>query len=111
MGRRRAVDGDHKQSETVETDLETSLEVTFERHTTFSHDSNYGADADGRRGVYRVDIDDDHAEDIEVLGVALEKYPKEFQEFIIKEVDQYLEDNEPEEQEPDNDPPERDEDR
>lgn len=106
-----------KQDKDVETEIiinegaenETLYEVTFNRKTEWSHDHNYGADADGHRGVPMDFIDEDYAEDIEVRKdgdkdfVALATLPKELQEQLQKQIDNWLERNEPEyeEHEPD----------
>jgi hypothetical protein len=84
---------------------EVLFDVKFNRKTKWDYDANYGADADGNRGVPRVDVDDDCAEDItvckegECVFLPIETMAKELQERLKKAIDSWLEDNEPEEYE------------
>jgi hypothetical protein len=75
-------------------------EVTFTRVTTCTYDPDYGADADGHRGVPRTFIDEDYAEDICVDGKELKEYPEDFQKHILKEVDAYIGNSDPKCEEP-----------
>lgn len=73
--------------------------VSFQRYTLFSYDPNYGADADGNRGIPMTFIDEDYAVDISVNDSDIKDYPSYFQEEIKKEINHWLELNLPEEEE------------
>ena len=96
-----------KQEKSVDTEIiinegaenETAYEVRFNRKTEWSHDSNYGADADGNRGIPMTFIDEDYAVDISVNDSDIKDYPSYFQEEIKKEINHWLELNLPEEEE------------
>lgn len=80
--------------------------VEFERNTTFVTDKNYGADADGRRGVSATFVDEDEAEDIVVDGKPLAEWPEDFQKEVRGKVEEWMQNNDPEPEE--NDGPEHD---
>jgi hypothetical protein len=71
------------------------IDVEFERMTIWSHDPNYGADADGNRGVPCDFLDEDYADDVTVLGIPIELYPIPFRKLVMREINAWLEDNEP----------------
>jgi hypothetical protein len=76
---------------------DTYHEVTFTRMTTIEVDNNWGADADGNRGVYREFIGDDYAENIMVDGKPLcNDWTKDLQLEIEEKIEAWMRDNEPE---------------
>jgi len=88
--------------------LGTEVCIEFTR-VTEGHRENYGADADGNRGMMVGMIDSDDAEDIVVTMPSgterpFETLPDAAQRAVRREVDRYLEENEPEAE----DEPERD---
>lgn len=84
--------------------MERPFQVTFTRVTLFIHDANYGADADGHRGAPMTFIEEDYAENIYMEEKALKDLDKDVQEKVQAEVDAYIENNEPIDDEPDFDP-------
>jgi len=74
---------------------EAVLMVDFERVTTWAVDGSYGADADGRRGVRTVFIEDDEATDIFVDGEPIKSQPEHIQKLVDKEIAAWLKKNEP----------------
>lgn len=83
---------------TVEIELEIDgefYEVTFERETTFSIDSDYGADADGRRGVRMEFVEDDNESDVMIAGKPLEEYPQVFQQKADAAIHKWMDENIP----------------
>jgi hypothetical protein len=74
---------------------ETYHSVTFNRITIIEVDKNYGADADGNRGVYREFIGDDYAENIIVDGKPLcNEWSRDLRLEIEEELEAWLRDNE-----------------
>lgn len=69
---------------------EKCYEVEFERVTKLYYEYNYGADIDGNRGVPRIFIEDDYAEDIYVNGKRLEIYSDELQVKVKEEIEQFI---------------------
>jgi hypothetical protein len=83
--------------------------IEFTRVTVTTHDPNYGADADGNRGVPRDEIDEDYAEDIRVSFTPdmLENFdtlPEGIRALVTAAIDTYIAMHEPEwEEEPERD--------
>lgn len=81
----------------IEIEIGSSFfDVSFTRTSKVTKDSNFGADADGRRGEPVEFIEDDYAESIYVDNLALEEYDTEFQVKVRAEVDNWLNENEAE---------------
>lgn len=92
------------RTEDCEFELDTvEGKATFTRSWTMEVDGNYGADADGRRGESRTFIEDHGATDVYVNDKPLAEYSKEFRDAVDKEVQAYLDTNEPDcsDEEPD----------
>ncbi len=70
--------------------------IAFDRTTVFSHDSSYGSDADGNRGMAVDLVDDDWADHIQLDGVNRVELDLETRQAVDEAVEQYLEDNDPE---------------
>jgi len=91
--------GDRSLVKDIEVDIEVGIEtydVTFTRYTTIEHEADYGADADGNRGIARDFIGDDYAKDIFVNGKPIADYDKKIQEEIERGIDLYINENDPE---------------
>ena len=87
-----------KHTKQVDTEIEVYGEIVpvrFERHFEIAYDSNYGADADGNRGMPMTFVEDDYAEDIVVDGIPLIEMTPETQTVVNQEIDSWLESNEP----------------
>lgn len=83
------------------------FEVQFTRKTYWEHDSDYGADADGRRGEAIDFVEEDRADAVMVkvaeVYVKLEEVNDEIRTRIEEAIDAYLRDNEPDAPESDYD--------
>ena len=80
----------------VDTDLQiggTDYSVTFTRVSKLSIE-NWGADADGNRGIRRTSIDEDYADNVRVNDIPIEKCPLLFQALAEKAIDTWLNKNE-----------------
>lgn len=91
--------------------------IEFDRVTSFDTDPNYGADADGNRGMSMTSIDEDAAENIVVSwdddkdtydNVPVADLPEARRTDVQALVDAYLEKNDPEVPEGDEDGPDDD---
>lgn len=69
-------------------------DVSFERTSEIETDSDYGADADGRRGVSVDFIESDKVSDVVIDGKNLEDYSEDFQKKANASIEEWLEDNE-----------------
>lgn len=94
----------------IETELELEngdwIMVSFTRKTAWDHDSDYGADADGHRGMPADFVEDDFYEDVMVQNeedgpwASLADLPAETKAMIEKALDQWLKENDPEPADP-----------
>lgn len=87
---------DRKSSDETEIEVEIGDEVykvSFIRETTFSYDSDYGADADGRRGVGTWFVDDDDAKEVFVNDKKLSEYDEAFQKEINSAIQSWMDEN------------------
>lgn len=89
---------EYDQVEVIDMDGNT-WEVAFTREVTYSIDKNYGADADGERGVERIFIEDDEHVDTQVLYASvwtdIENLHPEQQHAINAAIETWKQDNEP----------------
>lgn len=67
----------------------------FTRVTKTSTDSNYGADADGRRGTKRTFIEEDIFEDLSVDGIEIDALEESDRVEYEKAVEGWMRENEP----------------
>ena len=89
--------GSHERK--MQADIEIGddyYDVTFNRVTTY-HTENYGADADGNRGVLTTFIDDDYAEDIFANDKPIEDLAPDLRKKIEEALERWIDKNEPEE--------------
>jgi hypothetical protein len=77
----------------------TEWEVAFTREVDYSIDPNYGADADGKNGERRVDIDEDNHVDTQVnyggVWTDVDKLHPAQQHAINAAIETWKQDNEP----------------
>jgi hypothetical protein len=70
-----------------------SFDVSFDRDTTISHDTNYGADADGNRGTSVYFIEEDVPSNVFINGRPIKSYPFSFREKAFRTIYKWMEEN------------------